>query len=227
MPVAGYRQGQLREHPLERVPLVAELVAGIDGQCGHEPEREHDGQDLPEALRDDHRVPDAGHQDADVDRDRQVGQPAIVGIALHLDRDLLGRVVRVGADEPVEQRNQAVDDHQRRPQQPAPTDGLCRGNRQDRQHGDEDRQHPARPPAIGVLQDFAARSRVGISLHWLPPERRSPDGRDPRAVIISPIVHPEQGARRFGAALDRPFRRHGPPGARCRRGERPTPGACL
>ena len=160
MPVGWHGQCQPCQPLFQGIVLVAELVRGIQPQAGIGAGDIRQQQEGPprEILR--ARPPGATDQGQEVQRHRGPGQPAVVAIGVELPHDDIGRVVRVLADEGVQERHQAVADQQRQRQRGFDAGGVVRGQAHEGHEGPEHRQHPC--PALAVaVADFEAVGRGG------------------------------------------------------------------
>ena len=114
--VAGLGEGDAAQPALDVVALVAELVGGVDRDAADDPHR----QRQPEALQQREvaaRPEPAGEDEPGVlDRDEEVGAPAVVAVLLEPLEHAVGRVGRVDPDRDVEQREDAEDEQ--RPEEP-------------------------------------------------------------------------------------------------------------
>ncbi len=114
--VAGLGEGDATEPLLHAVALVAELVGGVD----RDPADDSHGQRQADALE--HREVAVGPEPAGedqprvLDRDEEVGAPAVVAVLLEPLEHAVGRVGRVDPDRDVEQRKDAEDEQ--RPEEP-------------------------------------------------------------------------------------------------------------
>ena len=148
VPVRRHREHEPREPCLQPAALVAELVARVDAEArigaGHI--GEHQQRPPRQVVRAD--PPCAADQRDEVQRHRRPREPAVVAVLLELRHHRLGRVVRVLADQAVEQRHQAVADEQRQAERDLMSRRCMRRDAGERQQRIDDGQQP--PPALAV-----------------------------------------------------------------------------
>ncbi len=101
--------------------LVAELVAGVyaEPRGGAGDVSEHQHRPPRELVRAD--PPGAADERREMQRHDDPGEPAVIAVLLELRHHRLGRVVRVLADQEVEQRHEAVADEERQAERELPS----------------------------------------------------------------------------------------------------------
>ncbi len=111
VPVAGLGERHLGEPALGAGALVAELVRGVDRHAGdhRDRQREADRFEYRETAMRPH--PTGEDQARVLQRQKQVGAPAVVAILLKPLDHAVGRVGGVQPDEQVEQWKHAEDEH--------------------------------------------------------------------------------------------------------------------
>ncbi len=107
--VRGLGQRHLGQAPLEPVALVPQLVRGVDPHPGDGADREGEPELRPARQPAVHRRPRRPGEAQVLERQVQVGEPAVPAVGLELGHRPLGRVRRVGADERVEHGHQHQD----------------------------------------------------------------------------------------------------------------------
>ena len=116
MAVAGLGERDPAKPALRASPLVTELVGGVDRDAADDADREGE----PEAVqgREVAARPEVAGEDQPgvLDRDEDVGAPAVVAILLEPLEDAVGRVGGVQADGDVEDRE--GDEDEQRAEQP-------------------------------------------------------------------------------------------------------------
>lgn len=125
MAVEGLRESDLGQPAFEVGLLVAHLVGGVDADAAHDgdAERDTDLRPQPEAAVDAEpgqavRRPEVAreHQARQLERDEHVRAVPVVSVVLELFHHFLGRVLAVGSEEPVEDREH--DEQQQRADPP-------------------------------------------------------------------------------------------------------------
>ena len=195
--VERLRESDLREPLLVLLALVAELVRGVDADAGDAAERDREADPVDQRQPERGERPAAPDQRGVLHRQEQVGDPPVVAVLLEPGEGVLRRVLGVAADQQVDQRDQAEDEHRPEPPEPAPAGGLDqapRGHAEQRDHHAEQPQVPLRvaprgrrrgrvPTAvvasvIGPSLDIAAPGVVDLDICSSFVKRRR--GREPR-----------------------------------------------
>ncbi len=149
------RQGDAREPALQVLLLVAEFVRGVDGDPVHRPDRERDAElvdDAETAVVGDQ--PESDEERHELQRQEQVGHPAVVAVLLQPGHDRLGRVARIGAEEQVERRDEHVEPQRPHPPEQAEPGDVHQspaGEQEHRHHGAEQPQVPLAVAPVGAL----------------------------------------------------------------------------
>ncbi len=146
--VAGLGERDAAEPALEAGALVAELVGGVDRDPADDAHRQRQAEafgDREVAAR-----PEvAGEDQAGVlDRDEDVGAPAVVAVLFEPLDDAVGRVGGVHPDDDVEDREDGEDEERAEEVEPSPP---CRRNEapgDERGEGDDQAEEPG--VALGV-----------------------------------------------------------------------------
>ena len=163
VPVRGHREHEPRQPLLERGVLVTELVRGVQPQTGVG--AGDIGQDEERPPRQVMRAgpPGTADQGDEVQWHRRPGQPAVVAIGVELSHDRIGRVVRVFADDRVQQRHQAVADQQRDREGDLVARDMVRREADEGDQRPGHRQHPCPALAVAVADAVAVgcACRVG------------------------------------------------------------------
>ncbi len=146
--VAGLRQRHPAQPALGAVALVAELVGGVDRDPADDPHRQRQAEvlDSREVAA---RPEPAGEDEARVlDRDEEVGAPAVVAVLLEPLEHAVGRVGRVDPDRDVEDRE--GDEDEQRPEEPEEVEAghLDAGPGDEGREGDDQAEQPG--VALGV-----------------------------------------------------------------------------
>ncbi len=147
-------------------------MGGVDRDAGDDAH----GEGEADVLR--HREVAAGpepageHQAGVLDRDEDVGAPAVVPILLEPFEDAVGGVARVHADRDVEQREGAEDEQRAEVPEDPPPGQLDEAEGDERRQRHDQAEQPgialAVAPAGGVELDLlAVRVTVGCCLHRL------------------------------------------------------------
>ncbi len=166
VPVGHLGQRDLREPALVGLALVAELVGGVDADAADAADR--DGQ--PDPV-DDAEVGVGGEQvegadEPDVlDRQEEVGDPAVVAVVLQRLDHVVGRVGAVEARDQVDRGHDAEDHDRAEPEPHAPAGELVHPEPDERQarHDQPDQPEVALPVSPGVgrsRRDRAVRDRL-------------------------------------------------------------------
>ncbi len=147
--VAGLGEGDSAEPLLGAGALVAELVGGVDRDPAdhRHRQRQADVFDQREIAA---RPHPAGEDETGVlDRDEDVGAPAVVAVLLEELEDAVGRVGRIEPDRHVEQREEAEDES--RAEEPDPAEAGERDPEpgEERRERDDDPQQPGVALAVG------------------------------------------------------------------------------
>ncbi len=100
VPVAGLREGDAAQPLLQVVALVAELVGGVDADPADDAHREREADAFDDGEPAVPPLPGGEDQPGVLDRDEQVGAPAVVVVLLEPLEDRVGRVRRVEPDQP-------------------------------------------------------------------------------------------------------------------------------
>ena len=146
--VEGLGKGDLRQPALHRLPLVAELVSGVDAEPPDEAHRDRephlvDGREIAPGDE-----PEGGDEAGVLDREEQVGDPPVVAVLLERRDEVVGRVRSVESGDHVDDGHQSEDDDRPEPQPHAPPgEGVERDRREGQARHDEGDQ-PQVPLAI-------------------------------------------------------------------------------
>jgi hypothetical protein len=158
VPVEGHGEHDPGEHALEHRLLVAELVAGVDPQPGVDAHGVREQQEAPPRQRLRAGPDRAADQRDEMQRHDQVGEHPVVGIGLQRGHHRLGRIALVLAEQPVEQRADAVADDDRQQQPGLVPRPRVQRDASERQQRVDDRQQP--PAAAPVAPGHAEALRI-------------------------------------------------------------------
>ncbi len=148
VPVAALGECDAAEPALDRGALVAELVSGVNGDAADHRDRQRKA-DLVDPREMAVRPQPAGeHEPCVLDRQVQVGAPAVVAVLFEPLDDAVGRIAPVHAEYEVERRKDQEDEH--RPVEPehAEPGGVHEPPGEERERGDEQAEQPR--VALGV-----------------------------------------------------------------------------
>ena len=102
------RQHDFRQQFLELRVLVAQLVSGIDREAGSQARDDGEREKRPGAEFLHCRVPGSADQRQEMQRHDDIGEAPVIGIALQLHHDFFRRVIRILAEDHVEDRRNAI-----------------------------------------------------------------------------------------------------------------------
>ena len=156
--VAGLGEGDAAQPLLHAVALVAELVGGVDRDAADDPHRQRQADVLEHREVTACPEPAGKDQPRVLDRDEEVGAPAVVAVLLKPLDHAVGRVARVDPDRDVEQREDAEDEQ--RPEEPEERET----GRLDAGPGDEGGEGNDQAEQPGVALGVAPGRRIEFDL---------------------------------------------------------------
>jgi hypothetical protein len=152
--VAGLGEGDAAQPLLGAVALVAELVGGVDADPADHAHGQRQAEVFDDAEAAVPPLPAGEDQPGVLDRDEEVGAPAVVVVLLQPLEDRVGRVGGVQPDRQVEQRERTEDEDGTEEPEAAEAGRFDRAPGDERGQRDEDAEQP------GVALAVAPGSRI-------------------------------------------------------------------
>ena len=123
VPVGGARERDLRQPALDVLALVAQLVGGVDGDAADDAHGQRETEVRVPGQVPARPDPAREHEARVLDRDEQVGHPAVVAVGLEALALGLRRVVVGGTEDHVQRRKDHEEDHRADPPPAGPAGG--------------------------------------------------------------------------------------------------------